>query len=278
MAAPKRKKGRGERAVGVILLLCMSIVAVWYVMALRSRRPFDPFTLTAQVFASFSPDTPGTRAERRPVGNDPREPNIVVYRFHAIRPEARTVLVRLVHGYNMCDCMRIKGFDVKEIEDKRLPEGMGGLLPRVQVWELTSSIGDRSVWVTSMLAAPSFAGTAVDVRSVPFPRVGVPDEIGYSPEGITWEGMKHPVRNTKRFLRAHWNKSRCDLSTALGLKRPAWLQETVLTLVSITHDVDKDESPDRKAIEDTVEVHRVFHRQLVEWGRIQELGSSLHEE
>ena len=268
MAVPENRNRRRDTAVGLALICCMGVVALWYAMAMHSRRAFDAFSLTAATFAGFSPAMHGSTVERCPVGDDPHEPNLAVYRFHSGAPKARTTLVRLVHGYNMRDCMRIKGFDVRLVEERREDVKSGSRLPRVQIWELNSSIGDRSIWATSMLGAPSLAGTDVDVRSMPFPRVGIPDELNWYPKGITWEGLKHPVRNTRRFLRAHWNKSRCDLRTALGWKRPAWLENSVLTLVTLTHDIDKNVSLDKDAVEHVLAVHREFHGQLVAWGRM----------
>lgn len=281
MAASERDKGCRDRVVGFVLLACLGIVSAWYLLALRSQRPFDPFLLTSDTLSGFSPVMPASRTELRPVENDEHEPNIAVYGFHPETSEGRTTLVRLVHGYNMRDCMRTKGYDV-ELVESRLSRVEGrqvnmGLL-RCQVWALTSSIGDRSVWVTSMLTAPGFAGSDVEVTSMPFPRVGVPDALGYSPIGFTWEGLKTPVRNLKLFLRAHWNKSRCDWLTAFGLKRPAWLQDAVLTLVTITHDVSQSGPPGRDAIDHVLAVHRQFHEQLATWGATHGPGSTQTEE
>jgi hypothetical protein len=137
--------------------------------------------------------------------------------------------------------MRIKGYDVELLNDTRQTvtvEGNGESSSadrsssQFQIWKLTSSTGDVSVWVTSMIRAYDLSETSVDVRSMAFPRVNVPDAQGWFPRGFTWAGLRHPIHNTKRFFRAKWNASRCDWLTFLGLRRPAWASENVLTLVS----------------------------------------------
>jgi hypothetical protein len=103
---------------------------------------------------------------------------------------------------------------------------------RRQVWRLTSSSGQASLWVTAMIRAGDFGETDADVRSMPFPRIGIPDDPRWAPRGLTWRSLRHPIRNFRQFLRAKWNNSRCDLATFLGLRQPAWANDELLTLVA----------------------------------------------
>jgi hypothetical protein len=64
-----------------------------------------------------------------------------------------------------------------------------------------------------------------------FPRVGTPDAASWNPTGLRWSSLRHPIRNTRLFVRAKWNASRCDLLTFLSLRRPAWVTDSYFTLV-----------------------------------------------
>ena len=158
----------------------------------------------------------------------------------------------------MCDCMRIKGYEVELIEDRRLETGdwrlddrssSSGIPPPPfpsptindytnnsffphQLWRLTSSTGDVSIWAITMIRAVDFTATDIDTRDMSFPRVGVPDAQGWAPRGLSLKSLRHPIQNGRKFLRAKWNASRCDLLTFLGLRQPAWASDEVLTLVS----------------------------------------------
>jgi hypothetical protein len=271
---------RRERAVAVLLVLCVAVVGFWEVMSRRSERPFDPYAVTSEDFDGFVPRSSVWSVDRLPVSSSPTEPNILAF---GVRPEgeqgpignAGPVLTRLVHGYNMPDCMRIKQYEVglirdygedtpqraqgarRDAEAAGMPVGTPGTTaereivphhgqptshvppptshvsrPAVQVWRLTSSAGDASIWVTSMLRVADFGDTDIDVRSMAFPRVGIPDDPNWVPRGLTWRSLMHPVRNLKAFMRSKWNASRCDPWVFLGLKQPTWASEEVLTLVS----------------------------------------------
>ncbi len=177
------------------------------------------------------------------------------------------MLVRLVHGYNMVDCMRIKHYDVKLLADTRdgLQDGDLSLWRRdalvelgqrpnsqlptpnaqrltpnapsafplpVQIWKLESSNSDRSVWITTMLKAADFAVTSVDTRDMAFPKVGTPDDPSWAPSGLKWSSLRHPIRNARLALRARWNASRADIWTFLRLRQPAWASDEMLTMVT----------------------------------------------
>ncbi len=232
---------RRERSVSIALVACAALVALWLVAAERSRRAPEAFALTAERFRGVTLDTPAWRARMLPIRPDPLEPNILVAELTLRAPSnavgSRPVLARLVHGYNMCDCMRIKGYRVALLADTR-PDATAsapavtGVPPGVQVWSVTSSLGDRSIWVTSLLRASDLAATAIDIRDMPFPRVGTPDDLGWAPQGLRWSSLRHPLRNARVALRSRWNASRCDWATFLRLKQPAWASAAVLSLVS----------------------------------------------
>ena len=296
--------GATERRLAVLLVLCVAVVVFWEAAALFSRRPFEPFQLTAEDFRNFEPASEQWAIHPMPVGADPAEPNILAYEFsrpprrrEALESQERpmapeesgaargSVMVRLVHGYNMCDCMRIKGYQVELVREIGRQEAgfqvsgvsaahggpgsvraaadtevgppggtqrsatqvseispAGGIedreasLPdpasRRQVWRLTSATREASIWITGMIRAGDFSGTDVDVRSLAFPRVGIPDDPRWVPRGVTWASLRHPIGNFRSFLRAKWNSSRCDLATFLGLRQPAWANDALLPLVA----------------------------------------------
>jgi hypothetical protein len=290
--------------IAAVLVLCAAVVGFWEVMAVRSSRPFGPFELTASEFQDFLPRSDQWDIRSLPVETTQLEPNIVMFRLRRrslngrrntpnadtpalpysdtpIRRSAHTVWVRLVHGYNMCDCMRIKGYTVELLADTR-GSGRNGetretalsqqpnnpttqqLPPNLQVWRLTSGAGDVSVWATSMLRAGDFRKTAVDVRSMAFPRVGVPDDPGWVPRGFTLKGLRHPIRNLRLYLRAKWNSARCDVATFLRLRQPAWASEDMLTLVGTSHyGLQPDELS--QAGREVVAALSFLHHELAAW-------------
>jgi len=282
------------------------VVVFWKVMSTLSRRANRPYEVTASTLASFTPSVDGWRLTRLPVEADRLEPHVAVFRQE--KSGRRPVVMRLLHGYNMCDCMRIKHHKVELVVDTRgVGEGLasnsqhpttniqqpisnalrsvvGGRgvsspgairdpqsaicnqpsLP-IQVWRLTSPTGDRSIWVTSMLAAYDFGGTDVDTRSMAFPKVDTPDAPGYNPQGITLKSLRHPIRSLRASLNAHWNKSRCDWLTAVGLRKPAWASHSMFTLVSASKGATVRPEEEDGAIEHVIEAHTAFHAELIRW-------------
>ena len=264
-------QSRREVRVAILLVACVALAAFWEVMSTRSRRPFQPFELTTADFETFQPASETWRIERLPVNPDPVEPNILILRSAPQRsapPALRhaPLIVRLVHGYNMPDCMRIKHFNVELIADTR--EGnldtSSSPLP-YQAWRLTSRHGEVSIWTTTMLRAGDFAATDIDTRSMAFPRIGIPDHPGWFPRGLSLSSLRHPIGNLRIFLRAKWNSSRCDPLTFLGLRQPAWASDELLTLVS-THIGPSIAADDESAaLRQVLTVHRFMHDQLLEW-------------
>ena len=295
---------RRESIIAAILVLCTLLVAFWQVMAFRSRRPWVPFTLTAADFASGELAPPGWDVRRRAVSSSPTDPNIIMYEMRR-RPSPDDpppdaggrngyrrdpVLARLVHGYNMPDCMRIKHYGVVLLADTHgSPDDRRRAMPllgtgeagrarreghaletdecRLQFWRLTSSVGDVSIWVTSMLRAGDMLATPRDVRSMPFPRVGIPDDPDWMPEGVTWEGLRHPIVNLRKAMRAKWNNSRCDWRVFLGLKQPPWASDEILTLVSVSAGGSVARETETQVARHVLDAHLLFHRSLIERNR-----------
>jgi len=228
---------RREWWVAILLVLCVALVAFWEITSRLASRPFDDLRLSAEDFAGFRPSVPSWVLRLVHVKATPTEPTVIAYEARH-RQEGTTgagepVLVRLVHGYNMVDCMRIKQYQVELLADRRRPANAADL--PVQVWQLTSSGGKRMVWVTSMLRASDFTPTDTDTRDMAFPRVGTPDDPAWAPTGLKWSSFRHPVRNFRLSLRSKWNASRSDLLTFLRLRQPAWASDVLLTMVSEYH-------------------------------------------
>ena len=271
-----------DRAVAGVLVMCLAVVGFWEVMASRSRRPWDAFELTASSFTNFEPFPSGWEARKLPVEVSPIEPNVLALELRqkgsGLRSQesglesggppphpgsAAPVLVRLAHGYNMPDCMRIKGYRVEELLD-----GIGDAPGRVaQVWRLTSDIGDVSIWVTSMIRTVDFEPTGIDVRTMAFPRIGTPDDPRWMPRGMTWRSLRHPIRNFRWLIRSKWNNARCDLGTFLKLKRPAWADDSLMTLVSLWHGTPLKEEQEEAATAHVLAAHSAILPELQSWRR-----------
>jgi len=291
---------RRDGWVAVTLVLCAALVGFWEVMSNRSRRSFDPFAITALDFADFVPKSEGWEAKSRPVTVSAVEPNIFAYEMQRAKSrgqgaerggEARPVLVRLVHGYNMHDCMRLKGYEVQLTVDTR-NEGTnvqprkagqasnssrhGGTSniqrptkeakpDRYQLWRLVSETGDVSIWTTTMLRAGDLSETSVDCRSMVFPRIGLPDDPRWVPEGVTVRSLRHPVRNLRMLLRAKWNNSRRDVATFLRLKRPAWASDELLTLVALSGGGPVQPDEEAEVAREVLAAHGFLLSELQAW-------------
>ena len=259
-----------ERLAGGVLLGALMLTLVWLILYARARRAWEPFELTSRDFKSFTLSIEGMQTRAIPVRESPNEPNIVGYHCVAHRGDA---YVRLVHGYSMVDCMRIKGYEVALLQDTRAAMAEGGAGDAsgwpagLQVWRLKAPGGERSVWVTSILDAETFAATPVDVRAMLFPKVGVPDAVGYSPKGLTLDSLGDPIGNFRTFVQAEWNKSRQDVWTFLKLKQPAWASRRMLTLVSRSGVGDVSPRLQGETLQRVVRVHVAAARQLHAWRR-----------
>ncbi len=266
---------RREWWVAILLVLCVVLVGFWEIGSRLASRPFDDLRLSAEDFAGFRPAAPLWRFWLVHMKATPTEPTVIAYearrRNEGASGVGAPVLVRLVHGYNMVDCMRIKQYQVELLTDRCRaapgdPPAPGGTLP-VQVWRLTSHAGKRMVWVTSMLRASDFAATDADTRDMAFPRVGTPDDPAWAPTGLKWSSFRHPVRNFWLFLRSKWNASRSDLLTFLRLRQPAWASDVLLTMVSEYHGADSVTEATEHAVSAYVlDAHEIMYRQFLAHG------------
>jgi hypothetical protein len=257
-------------------------------MAYRSKRPPRPFDRTASDFARFRPAPVSWEVESLPLAPDPIEPNILAYLVKPQPPTSRwvlaaldgPVLVRLVHGYNLRDCLRIKGFKVdligdwRDMADRRAnAPSLLDVTPRIkaQAWRVTSSAGAVTLFVTSILREGDFEATDVDTRAMLFPRVGVPDEAGWVARGMTLESLRRPIASLRRALRGQWNSSRSDLATFLHLKQPAWASDSLYSLVSAWRGPSVDPVMEGRVAVHLLAVHTAMATELRTW-RARELG------
>jgi len=311
--------------VPAILVVCVLIVGFWEIMANITRNPFRQFDLTAEYFKGFSPSTNGWIFQPVPINSSSSEPNILMFKVvpsfnlhsnsHILTKSTTPILVRLVHGYNMPDCMRIKGYKVELIEDNRRrgiedgrieaqmtvdkhecknqENGSQNAETRIQktkknvsnsesgtqnselqarnadlfyqIWRLTSGSGDVSIWITSMIRSGDFILTDMDVRSMPFPRIGVPDDPRWFPRGFSWSSLRHPVKELMLFMRAKWNASRCDIATFLRLKTPEWVSGEYLTLVSTYEGPSVMPQEENVVVMQVASAHGIMLAELHEW-------------
>jgi hypothetical protein len=272
-----------KRFLPTLLVACTLLMAFWLLMAKRSARPFEAFDLTAADFVGFQPAVPGWDIRSIPVStNDPAEPNIAA--FIAVSgkredanggrsatrhppPATRCFLIRLVHGYNMPMCMKIKGYEVMCAG----AEGRQSPCPH-QLWRVTSSAGDTTIWVTTMIKAGDFAATGEDIRSMAFPRVDVPDDPRWVPRGFSWSDVKHPWASLRRWARARWNASRTDVLTFLRLRQPAWASEELLTYVTRSQKPCFEAVDEAATIAALLEAHAGVLQELQAWRRGREGG------
>lgn len=287
---------RETRIVPYVLIVCIIIVVVWEFMANRSKNPFRPFDLTAESLVGFKPSAEGWVFYPVTVNSSPIEPNIIALRVEKVGDSRVPVYVRLVHGYNMRDCMRLKGYKVELVEDRsssssakasedkedgRQKTDVRSQMSEVrdpttdkrqqttacrsQIWRLTSRAGDVSIWVTSMLKAGDFSVVDMDVRSMPFPRVSVPDDPGWVPRGVTLASLRHPIDNFNSFLRSKWNNARCDLATFLRLKTPSWASNEILTVVSCSQGPSVKNDQEGVVLQAVLSAHYLVLSRLQSW-------------
>ncbi len=245
MNEPK-KSHRGDRLLAGLLVVCALLVAFWQIMYRINQRPFDELSLTASDFADFTPQSDEWWLSALEVYDSATTPAIAAFEMKKRRhPATNTrsaapsgtdgpLLVRLMHGFNVVDCMRIKHYKIDLIRDYETGEDSSQANARpalVQIWRMTSPTDETSIWVTSMLQATDFAETDIDTRNMAFPRVGTPDAPGWNPTGLKWSSLRHPISNLRQAFRSRWNASRTDLLTFLRLRRPAWVSDKELTLV-----------------------------------------------
>jgi hypothetical protein len=274
------KHQKMELIGAIVLVLCVILVAGWMIAAKVAAQPFDELRLKAEDFTGFTPRSDQWSIRLVHVKASPTEPTVIAFALRGrsaskaeignlIRlrgetspgqepemgtgddervplptshfPRSSPLLVRIVHGYNMVDCMRIKQYTVQVLADTRsdpptvspsFPSLPSTQAPPFQMWKLTSTVDESSIWLTTMLRAADFAATKVDTRDMAFPRVGTPDDPSWAPTGLKWSSFRHPIRNARLALRARWNASRRDIWTFLRLRQPAWASDEMLTMVT----------------------------------------------
>ena len=266
-----------ESLGALLLLVCVAVVAAWMLAARHAARGFAPLRVQDSDFAGFLPASAHWQARIVYVKRTPTEPTIIAYELQPViaagRPVApggdAPVLVRVVHGYNMVDCMRIKHFGVDALGDnlavwRAYEAGMEArpVQPPMQIWRLREPREPARIWVSSMLAANDFAGTAVDTRSMAFPRVGTPDDPAYRPTGLRWRSFRRPIHNFRMYLRSRWNASRMDVWTFLRLRQPAWASDVLLTLVSEYRGADAAARSDDEMQQQVLRAHQFFYAEL----------------
>lgn len=248
-----------------LLVACTLLVAFWIIASRRHAQPFKAFTLTYGDMAGYAPDVPGATIRPVPVtSRDPAEPNIAVFGIEwGAAPKAVPLMARLVHGYNMPMCMKIKGYVVEPVGT---PPLSAQRLP-LQAWRVTSSAGEVSLWVTTMIRADDFSATGVDVCSMAFPRIDIPDDPNWVPAGFTREDLKHPLRSLRTWARARWNASRTDLLTFLRLRQPAWASDELITYVTRSLPPSVTPAGEREMIGQVAAAHAALLKQLQAWRR-----------
>lgn len=269
-----------RRLHSAFLIVCVLLVSFWQVMAWRARRGFDPFRITAESSEDFSPVIPGFKLQEALVTPDPLQPNILCFRAHREGKgrSPHSVLIRLTHGYNMVDCMRIKHYRViplTSLTDASSPSpsddgeqrgehtaDKGPSFPR-ETWRLVSPIEDESIWITSMHNSVTLAPMEISTTSMAFPRIGTVDEPGWHARGISLGSFRRPLHSLKRTLQHRWNNARCDLLTFLKLRRPVYASDEILTVVSSVAIPPANESNPVDVAAAVVDMQREVHAGLV---------------
>lgn len=243
------------------------MVAFWIVASRRHAQPFKPFSLTTADFAGYCPVVEGASVSVLPVStHDPAEPNIIAYglQWEGVAPARSRFGVRLVHGYNMPMCLKIKGYLVEPVGATLNPG-----IP-LEIWRVTSGAGEVAIWVTTMIRAGDFAATRESVTSMAFPRVDVPDDPNWIPRGFSVGDLRHPVRSFRLWFRARWNASRTDWLTFLRLRQPAWASDELLTYVTLSLPPTVSPQQENEVIRQVVAGHVAMLKKLQEWRKTAE--------
>lgn len=228
----------GHRIASIITALCILTVAAWELAIFRAKTITPTAPLSPAQFAGLKFEWQGAQAKPLSLQFDDSQANLLVMSvpLSDTNGNTRHVTLRLVHGYNMRDCMRIKGYQVTQRSSVATNHP-------IESWELISSGGDRSVWLTAMVRSSDFSYMPISVTELEFPRVGIPDERDWEFKGATEASAKHPVQNLKNLIRAKWNGARANPGTFLRIQPPAHPSSAVLTLIALT-----DEESDADAI------------------------------
>jgi hypothetical protein len=254
-----------QRLIPWLIFTCTLAVALWLILAHHSKKPFEPFSLTTNDLLEFMPNIDGWTFTNIPVTSvDPAEPNIMTLEAILHKNSAASGIppssaaIRLVHGYNMPMCMKIKGYTVDPVQ---LAFTDTNSTMQTQFWRVTSSLGESTYWLTTMIRASDFTPTGEDICKMAFPRVDIPDDPRWIPSGFTKEDLLHPISAFKRWSHARWNASRTDLPTFLRLKQPSWASHEQLSFITISR-ADKSLNAQLQPID---ELHRAVLKDLQDW-------------
>lgn len=222
----EKEKIIAGRRLPIFILIGVAVVVIWQIFGIICNMKYKNFAITEKDFAGFKPRLENWRIEKVSIGSSSTDPNIIGFKYYNSN---MTVFVRLVHGYNMCECMKLKGYKVSLIADTRtnITERSGGMM---QIWRLISPANDNAIWITGVLGGRNMVQTDKDIRSFIFPRggnvAGLPDSTG-----ISLESVRHPVSNTTQHVKYKWTDSRGDVLIFLGLKKLPWASDDYLSLV-----------------------------------------------
>jgi hypothetical protein len=284
-----------------LLVASTLLLAFWLVMADRSKRSFGGYDLTAREVVGFQSTIPGWTVRKVPMDlENSTDPNILgmeLSRKESLPGQGPRFFVRLVHGYNMPMCMKIKYYTVEKLLDhgvrpvsypklqsafrvggqraegggqtidlRLLNTSLTTTLP-VQLWRLTSSAGTVSLWATTMIRSGDFAVTPEDISSMAFPRVETPEDPNWVPRGLALEDLKHPVASFQSWWHGRWDGARWDVLTFLRLRPPAHGSEELLSYV--TRSVVPDVKPENEAevMRDLLNTHAAMLKELQKWRR-----------
>jgi hypothetical protein len=217
---------------------------------------------------------------------DPRSPNTT----HNLPSR---FLVRLVHGYSMPMCMKRKSYTVEKIQDHEVRSTTDPKLlsafkmagnsgspitdngateaPRippsypfpVQLWRLTSSVGDVAYWVTTMIRSGDFEPTKEDICSMRYPVVNYPDDPNWTPRGLSLETLKNPRDAFWCWFNSRWDGSGWDVLTFLGLRPGAAGSAELLSYMTIVNIESSDAQT--HAVDEALMRHAAMLKEFQKW-------------
>ncbi len=228
----KKVSGKRERIISSIFIVVLLLVAVWMIAANRAQSSFGGYDITPEKFAKFSPSLTGWDARNIPAKFTKYSPNLVAYEMcPRLSQESKVgggrIVSRLANGYNMVDCMTVKGYKVDLLSNMLNGDGKTGKV-YVQTWLLTRD-GIKSVLATSLLRSSDLTTTSADVRSMVYPYAGKPGDQNLGMHGFSW---RHPFVFARNAVRSRWVNSQRDVLAFLRLKKRRWADDKVLTMVT----------------------------------------------
>ena len=289
------------------MVFCTLLLALWLVLSRANQSPRALFDLTPVDLATFRPALEGWTVNAQPIIRDDLiDANLAAYSVvrdaysqATSNEQPRTAsrfVVRLVHGYNMPMCMKLKYYTVEKIQDNRIHavsdpklqsafrmvqngqlnpstglrasnlaiQQLSTLELPMQLWRLTSSAGTVSIWVTTMIRSGDFSPTSEDICSMAFPRVDIPDDPNWVPRGMGKDELKHPVVAFRRWYHSRWNGARWNVWTFLRLSPPVGASNELLSYVTRVEDLPSD-GPKDSDMKNLLEIHAAVLTKLQVW-------------